>query len=115
MPEISARIQYFHLRKPVTVRDLKRLAYQRDRVDARGFKPFEEPYDKTAQIVEEHIPGAILRIPGQHPVDTRWSCADPEFAFSLPLRDADAWGQLEMRAADDDRIAHIREVDHVDA
>ena len=111
MPEASTRVQYYHLRKQLTLRDLKRLAYQRDNVDSRGFRPFEEPKTMTAQITGEHIPGAILRIPGQHPTDTRWGCKDPEFAFNLELRD-ESWTQGEMRASDDKNVTDIKEIPH---
>jgi hypothetical protein len=114
MPEAPSRIQYFHLRKPVPAKSLKLIAYQRDQVDTRGFKPFDEPVKKSAQITGKHIPGAILRIPGMHPFDTRWSCVDAEYVFNLPLRDDDAWSQEAMKSVDDKAVSTIKEIKHAD-
>jgi hypothetical protein len=114
MPENPARVQYFHLTDPIPVRELPNVAYKCDSVEHRGFCPFEEPVTETAQITGDHIPGAILRVPGQHPFDTRWSCVDPEYALHLPLREDNAWVQDAMKTSDDPLVASVRTVPHYD-
>jgi hypothetical protein len=114
MPPVTARIQHFHIPRPLPLKDLKRIAYQEDSVEGRGMTPFFSPAVMSAQITGEDIYGAILRIPGMHPVDTRWSCTDPDFALLLPTVEDEPYSQEEMKAFDDPEMygVKIREIPH---
>jgi len=112
MPEIISHTQYFHLVKPLLKRNLKKLAHVLDQVETRGFTPFLAPSTLVAQVTALHIRGAILRVPGQHPHDTRWSCVDPAYAFSLVLVTDSPYTQDEMRGFDDEAVTTIWDVPH---
>lgn len=114
MPETTARIQHFHLLRPIPAKELHRVAYQVDSVETRKMTPFFAPAVPSAQITGEDVYGAVLRVPGMHPIDTRWGCADPDYAIQLRLVEDEPYTQEEMREIDNPEIygRKIKEVEH---
>lgn len=101
MERFTSRVQYFHLQRPPARASLPRLAYQSGSLETRKVNVFHEPATAAAIITVPGIPGVLYRLPGQHPVDTRWAAVDPDYAFSLALDTDSGLGQEEMRAMDD--------------